>query len=82
MSDDTREVTQPQQRSVSVQAAGDTMAEIEMMALDKARAYFGEGWRVQVEPSYRAHPVGPYDPNLETYAGWAHQDGPVPGMIT
>jgi hypothetical protein len=57
MSEDTGQVSQPQQRSVKVTAYGDTMAGIEMAALDQAREFFGDGWRLRVEPDYAACPV-------------------------
>lgn len=56
MSEDTGQIAQPKQRSVQVTAYGDTMAEIEMSALDQAREFFGEGWRLRVDPGYMAYP--------------------------
>jgi hypothetical protein len=81
MTEDTGRLAQPQQRSVNVQAFGDTMAEIEMAALDKAREYFGEGWRMRIEPSYRAHTVGEHDPNRVAAAGKAYQAHVIVSLV-
>lgn len=59
MDESTERRTQPAGRELSVLAFGDTMAEIEMAALDEARKFFGDGWRLHIEPSYKVFDVGP-----------------------
>lgn len=45
-------------RSIQVRAFGDTVEELELFALDEARAFFGTDIALEIDRSYHASPVG------------------------
>lgn len=54
MREDIDRETQPAGRSIRVLAAGDTMQEIELAALDEARTFFGADAHLMIVPDYGA----------------------------
>jgi hypothetical protein len=53
---DTSQWVQLPGRNMTVTVSADTMAALEMAALDEARQFYGDGWRLWVMPEYRAWP--------------------------
>jgi hypothetical protein len=55
-------------RELSMLAFGNTLAEIEMSALDEARAFFGDTWLLHIVPSYRIFDIPISGAFAEQYA--------------
>lgn len=56
MNEQVGQETHPAGRSLRVGAAGDTVAEMEMAALDEARKFFGADVHLMIVADYQAYP--------------------------
>jgi hypothetical protein len=59
MSNDQDQRAGVQGRGIAVRAFGDTANEIEMAAIDEARAVFGEDVRMEIVRNYRINRIDP-----------------------
>ena len=53
MDEDITQRQRPAGRTLNVTVFGDTADEIELAALDKARAFFGDGRQLEIVPDYK-----------------------------